>query len=384
MRRRHIGLALELSWPLRRHLDVFAGTQRYGREVPGWTFEIDEFVHERLGCPGRRPYDGLIARATPELARAARRARVPLVNVWFNSPVRDEFPGVFPDYAEVGRLAGDHLVERGFRHFGCLGVPGESGQRILRTAFHRAVGAAGGRCACARTSREYTATPRKWSRFQAALDGWIGSLRLPAGLFVTLLDTTARYVVHAVRRRGLRVPEDVAIITPVDEPQIALLPPPSLSSVETRYERVGYRAARMLDLLMRGRRLPERHELVRPGGVVGRDSTDYFAVEDPQVAGAMRFIERNLSRRLRVGDVAAAVGPRRTLERRFRKTAGRSIAAEIRRLRILKAKRLLSETALLVKQVAVESGFGDPIRLHEAFVREVGTAPGAYRAAQIR
>lgn len=378
MRRRHIGLALELSWPLRRHLDVFAGTQKYGSEAPGWTFEIDEFVHERLG--GRRKvYDGLIARATPELARAARRAGIPLVNVWFNSPVREELPGVFPDYAEVGRLAGEHLVERGFRHFGCLGAPGDHGYRILSTAYHRAIGKVGGRCLCARATRSYYETARQWTHFQAELDRWIRSVKPPAGLFVTLFDATARYVVHAVRRHGLRVPEDVALITPVNEPQIGLLPPPSLTSVEVNYERVGFRAARMLDLLMRGKRPSELHERVAPGGVVARDSTDYFAVEDPQVAAALRHIEKNLGRRLTVGDVAAAVAPRRTLERRFRKTAGRSIAAEIRRLRILKAKRLLSETVLLVKQVAKECGFGDPVRLHEAFVRETGMSPGAYR-----
>jgi LacI family transcriptional regulator len=104
-------------------------------------------------------------------------------------------------------------------------------------------------------------------------------------------------------------------------------------------------------------------------------------MEDPDVAAALRFIERNLARKIRVRDVVAgiAASSRRSLERRFRDGPGRSIAAELRRLRILKAKRLLSETGLLVKQVAHESGFGDPIRLHEVFLREVGMAPGAYR-----
>ena len=155
------------------------------------------------------------------------------------------------------------------------------------------------------------------------------------------------------------------------------MPPPSLTAVEINYRQV----AAMLDLLMRGRRLPARHEVLQPAGVIARDSTDYFAMEDPDIVAAMRFIERNLTRRIGVKDVVAGTGvsSRRRLERRFRDTCGRSIAAEIRRLRILKAKRLLSETALLVKQVAQQSGFGDPIRLHEVFVREVGMAPSAYR-----
>ena len=78
--------------------------------------------------------------------------------------------------------------------------------------------------------------------------------------------------------------------------------------------------------------------------------------------------------------MAAAAGvSRRTLERRFHASAGRSVAAEIRRLRILKAKRLLAETDLMVKQIAHEVGFRDPIRLHQVFVRMEGTTPGEYR-----
>lgn len=382
MKRRRIGLALELVWPYRRHLDVFAGIQKYGREAPGWEFEIDEFIHERLkgGRGRRRPFDGLIARTGTELAGAARRARVPLVNVWFNSPVREEVPGVFGDMAAIGRTAGEHLVDRGFRQFACLGVPSQAGHRRVAEAFHGVFRhLKGARCICARIPMVYHETSRAWSRFQATLGRWIDSWNPPVGVLVTLPDVTVRYLVSAVLRRGLRVPEDVAVVATSNEPHVNLMPPPSISSVELNYQQIGYRAAAMLDLLMKGRRPPGPHDIVQPSGIIARDSTDYFAVEDPDVARAMRFIERNLSRKIKVNDVAAAVGTRRTLERRFRNLCGRSIAAEIRRLRILRVKRLLSETEMLIKQVAQESGFGDPIRLHEAFVRDVGVSPSEYR-----
>ncbi len=383
MRTRRIGLALDLSWPLRRHLDVFAGIQQYSREAPHWTFEVDEFIQDRLGSSRgrRRPYDGLIARATPALAAAARRAGVPLVNTWFNSPVRDDLPGVFPDLPAIGRLAAEHLLERGFRHFGCLGVRGETGQRLITSAFHQVLRDAGCRCSCARASMAYYKTPKAWARFQATLSAWIGSWPTPLGLLIAYFDTTARYVVNACLRRKLKVPEEVALITASNETHINLTPPPSLTSVDVNYLQVGFRAARMLDLIMKGRPPRTRHELLEPDGIIRRDSTDYFAMTDPLVAAAMRFIDRHLAKPIRVADVAAGiqVASRRRLERRFRDSSGRSIAAEIRRLRILKAKRLLSETGLLIKQVAKESGFGDPIRLHEVFVREVGLSPSAYR-----
>ena len=94
----------------------------------------------------------------------------------------------------------------------------------------------------------------------------------------------------------------------------------------------------------------------------------------------MRYIEKNLSKEIDVGIVAKSIGAsRRTLERRFRESAERSIAREIRRLRLMKARRLLLETELLVKQVAQETGFRDAARLHEAFVRTEGVSPSEFR-----
>ncbi|MEX2216123.1 MAG: substrate-binding domain-containing protein [Phycisphaeraceae bacterium] len=380
MRQRHIGIMLELMWPYRRHLEVFAGVQRYAKEAD-WQCELDEFIQASLGtrtAHGRR-YDGLIARANDDLARRARRAGLPLVNVWFNSPSRAKLPGVFPDFAELGRLAGEHLCDRGYRHFACISCRAEEAHQIMTESFHALVQVHDSPCHCVRTTRSYYRNAASWTRFQSRLDQWIASWSLPVGVFVAYNDVTARYVVNACRRRGLRVPEDVAIVTPSDEPMIGVMPPPSLSSVEVNYEQVGYKAASMLDGLLSGKRTTQ-HIYLKPSGIIARDSTDFFAVDDPVVAAAMRFIEKNTRHKIDVNAVAAAACvSRRTLERRFLDTAGRSVAREIRRLRILKARRLLAETELLVKQVAEESGFGDPIRLHEVFIREVGMSPSDYR-----
>jgi LacI family transcriptional regulator len=384
MRKRRVGIMLELMWPFRRHLDVFAGTQRFARDAGNWISEIDEFVHEAHSSagPNLADYDGLIARATPALARRARRAKVPLVNVWYNSPEFERLPGVFPDFAEVGRQAIEHLAERGFREFGCLSIPRERAHQLMTAAYHESVADLGRRCNCLRTARRYYRDGKSWTRFQRALDQWIGSWKPPIAAFVALTDATTRYVVHACRRHGLRVPEDVALITSSNEPMIAELPPPSLTSVEIDYEQIGYQAARLLDRMMRGGECSPRHRFVHPAGIIARDSTDFFAVDDEVVATAMRFIEQHSREDIAVDDVAEAAGvSRRTLERRFQASAGRSIAAEIRRLRILKAKRLLAESDLLVKQIAREAGFRDPIRLSEVFLREEKMSPSAYRRA---
>ena len=381
MKKPHVGIMLELMWPSRRHLDVFSGVQRFAKDK-GWQCELDEFIQASLGS-GRshaRRYDGLIARVNSDLAKRAQRAGIPLVNVWFNSPARERLPGVFPDFREQGRLAGEHLCDRGYRNFACISGRSDNAQTIMTDAFHDVVHEHGSDCLCRRSPHIYYRNAQSWTRFQNQLDDWIASWSLPIGVFVAFNDVTARYVVNACRRRGLRVPEDVALITPSDEPLIGVMPPPSLSSIEVSYEQIGYRAASMLDTLLRGDDLPTQHLFLKPSGIIARDSTDFFAVDDPVVAAAMRFIEKNTKRKIDVDAVAtAACVSRRTLERRFLDSAGRSVAKEIRRLRVLKAKRLLAETELLVKQVAEESGFRDPIRMHEVFMREVGMSPSDYR-----
>ena len=69
---RRVALMLDLEWSLKRHADIFAGTQRYAQEH-GWRSTVDQFVHDTL--PERRtqpvPYEGVIARATKPLAERA-------------------------------------------------------------------------------------------------------------------------------------------------------------------------------------------------------------------------------------------------------------------------------------------------------------------------
>jgi LacI family transcriptional regulator len=81
-----------------------------------------------------------------------------------------------------------------------------------------------------------------------------------------------------------------------------------------------------------------------------------------------------------VGEVAEEVGvSRRTLERRFREVVGQSIAAEMMRLRLNRAKRRLAEGKVPLKTVAVESGFRSASHFCRVFTRVFGATPSRYR-----
>ncbi|NBP80973.1 AraC family transcriptional regulator, partial [bacterium] len=94
------------------------------------------------------------------------------------------------------------------------------------------------------------------------------------------------------------------------------------------------------------------------------------------------FIREHASEPIKVEDVLQAVPmSRRSLERAFQETLGRSPAMEIRRVRLERAKTLLATTDLPVPKVARASGFGTGEYLATLFRQATGMTPLKYRAA---
>ena len=372
---------LELQMNFRHHSDMFVGTQNYANQVGNWECVVDEFVAELLAehRSGPLPYDGVIARTSRNLDKEAKRCNLPLVNVWFNSPA-DSPANVFPDYESAGRLAAKHLIDRGLRRFACISAKRDRAHPVFIKGFHEALEEKGYSCSCALSSIDPVHTAVAWRKFQNTLDKWIASWKPPVGVFVAYHDITCRHVTDACRRHGMDVPGDVALVAGGNETAICLNPTPSLTGIETPYQEVGFEAARLLDQLMSGEQPPQQPVLLMSAGIVARQSTDSFAVEDDLVANALRFIANHSHEPIQVNDVAAAVHTsRRTLERKFRQLTGRAIFAEIRRFRVERAKRLLVDSDLQIKQIAHLSGFPSSARLYQVFQQLVNQSPSEFR-----
>jgi LacI family transcriptional regulator len=190
----------------------------------------------------------------------------------------------------------------------------------------------------------------------------------------------ARYLAAACLRKQVRVPEEVAIVSIPNELMLCQHPSPSLTSIDISFEEVGYQAAALLERLMSGAKPPKAPIFIPPGELVPRQSTDSFAVSDPIVSRAMRFISEHGGESITVNDVAAnAFVTRRTLERKFQSSLGRPISGEIQRLRIERVKRHLLESDVPIKTIALRLGFSDSKRLCEIFRRSEGTTPGKFR-----
>ena len=133
--------------------------------------------------------------------------------------------------------------------------------------------------------------------------------------------------------------------------------------------------------MMCGEKAPVAPQLVRPLSVQSRESTDATAVEQWNVSQALRFIYGNATRNIGVDDVVVqARASRRFLEKQFNAVVGRPIHAEILRVRLETAKRLLTTTALPLKIVATRSGFRRADYLSSVFREKLGLSPSEFRS----
>ena len=95
----------------------------------------------------------------------------------------------------------------------------------------------------------------------------------------------------------------------------------------------------------------------------------------------LRWLERNLGRPLRLGEIARRAGmSTRTLSRRFHEQIGCTPAQWVARARVCRAQQLLEETRHSVERVAAEVGFQSGATFRDRFRRVVGTSPPRYRS----
>lgn len=94
------------------------------------------------------------------------------------------------------------------------------------------------------------------------------------------------------------------------------------------------------------------------------------ATGDEIVDRAVEFIWLNSHRPLTAGTLATAIGcTRRTLERQFAGHHERTIADEIAWCRVQRARLLLAESRMSLKEIGYAAGFGGTRRLRRAFLR---------------
>ena len=97
---------------------------------------------------------------------------------------------------------------------------------------------------------------------------------------------------------------------------------------------------------------------------------------DPKIREALSYINENLTRDLRVEELAERVFlSRYHFMRLFKEQTGSTVHAYVRQKRLLCAARLIRE-GIPANKAAIESGFGDYSAFHRAFKESFGISPG--------
>ena len=350
--------------------DIHYGISRYADQA-GWNLDLCHVYDSML--PARWDGDGILYTAgiNNSLDRRVINYRKPTVNI--GTQQKFPAPRVAADMEQVVKLTIEHFTRHGFKnlvYYVRLGTKTEldklrmfeSGAAAAGLTFH-AINCSG--CPDRELLRELA---RQISR-------------LPRPLAATAQrDEFAVDLIQAARDAHLRVPQDVAVLGCGDDPGICMFAPVPMSSIDNNLERIGYRAAELLDGLMRGEPPPTQALLIPPLGVSVRKSTDILAVTHEDVLAAINLIKKSFMEPLSAKRVAEEIHvSERKLFDLFQHHLGHSVKEEILRQRIECAENLLTQTKKKIQNIAWDSGFSTLSQMVKVFRRRKGITPGAFR-----
>jgi LacI family transcriptional regulator len=372
-----VALLIETSNAYARGL--LRGIVSYIREHRPWSLYLSE--HNRGDQPpswlSHWDGHGIIARIeNPAIAAALKNIPAPIVDV-SAARLLPSLPWFETDDGAIAHLAADHLLERGFKHFGYAGDSRFNWSKWRCENFQNSLRAAGYECHTFQAARDAAFDHEKQV---AELAKWVRSLPKPVGI-MACYDFRGQQVLDACRRLGLAVPDEVAVVGVDNDELLCELSDPPLTSVIPNMHRTGYEAAALLDEMIAGKTARGETHLIPPLGIATRQSTDVLVIEDRNVARAVHYIRQHACNGIQVKDVLRVVPQSRTLlESRFKRLIGRTPHEEILRVRLNRVKELLVETDLSLDEIAERTGFNHVEYLSVAFRREIGIPPSQFRA----
>lgn len=120
--------------------------------------------------------------------------------------------------------------------------------------------------------------------------------------------------------------------------------------------------------------------LKRPGGQSQFSATLALQEQGGRFDKLHAWIAENLTRDLGLSSLAAEAGmSERSFVRHYRAETGQTPARAVELIRVETARRLLCDSAVPIKRVALQCGFGSEETLRRSFLRGMGVTPQAYR-----
>ena len=346
--------------------------ERYG-DRPPWNVRLirtrDELTAETVRQAIAERTDGFIV-SNPDaidsvspLAKASTPTVVMDMHVLPLERRREKIAFIRNSGDEIGNAAADYLMGQGTaRTYAFLHAdPVTDWSRARFDAFRRRLNGCGLWC-------EELHSPEQALK-----------LKRPAAIFAAN-DDRAFELLKTLAARRLKVPQNVAVLGVDNDTLICEHAQPSLSSVQPDFEEEGHLAAKTLDAMMDGERLPERTLFVGVKEIVRRDSTSEMSHAGRLVQRALAYIERHALDGIDVGNVVAHMKcSRRLADLRFRELQGRSIRQAIEGRRMDEVRRLLAETRDSIETVAEACGYSRPNHLRNLFKKRFAMTMSEFR-----
>ncbi len=337
-------------------------------------------ISKKLPDPRKQDVDGIIAHIP--YTKKGRQIIQPDVPAVVSPYAQEHFPDYYnlvTDDRQVGIMAAEYFVERNFRNFAYCGYRDMSWSQKREKAFKKYLTQKGFKVQVYKSSHIKTPKKSDGTDEDTMLAKWLKSLPTPLAL-MACNDDRAQDLTEACKIAGLHVPHDVAVLGVDNDDLVCDLTNPLISSISVNNEKAGFEAAQLLEQLMEGQKPSTKQIVCHPTHIVTRQSTDVFAIDEPEIASAVRFIDEHANENIKVDDVAnAALLSRRVLEYRFKKTVGRTVLSEIRRVRAEHIARLLVETDMSIVEISENLNFTRIEHIARYFRQAKGISLREYR-----
>jgi len=355
---------------------LLEGIAKYSHLYGHWRF-FNELRQERMTIPQilKLSPDGIFAQANEaKICDEFLPKWVPSIIFTGDTGILSGAPNVIDNCEAESKMAADHLLEKGFKNFAYCGFLHPYWSKKRQAAFDDAITQAGF------SVRHYQNPSTKYGTKELNhICKWIKSLPVPIGL-MACNDDRARHVLEACQICEIQVPEQIAIIGVDNDPLRCDMADPPLSSVALNCSAAGFEAAQILDQMIRTKKKSEQIITVEPTHIQTRRSTDTMAVDDAEVALALRYIRMNAKRQISVDEVADFVATsRRSLERRFLRILRGSIMQNVRKERVAQISKILISTNQPISKIAMDFNMCSFTHFADYFKKETNMTPREYR-----